>query len=45
MNAEIWKDIDYDNRTNQPHCQQEDKIAFLKKVAESVGVSLEDVFK
>ena len=34
----------YDEKTNQPNCEMEDKIAFLKKVAEFVGVDLEDVF-
>lgn len=35
----------YDEKTNQPHCEQEEKIALIKKLAEYVGVDLSDVFK
>jgi hypothetical protein len=34
----------YDEQNNEPECEVEDKVALLKKVAELVGVSLEDVF-
>lgn len=34
----------YDEVNNEPDCEMKDKVAFLKKVAESVGVTLEDVF-
>lgn len=34
----------FDEATGQPHCEMEDKIAVLKKVAKALGVSLEDVF-
>ena len=34
----------YDEANNQPNCEMEDKIAILKRVAEMVGVSLEEVF-
>lgn len=34
----------YDEATGQPHCEQDDKVAFLKKVAEWVGVDLNEVF-
>lgn len=33
----------FDEVTNQPHCEHEDKVAILKKVAEMVGVDLKDV--
>ena len=36
--------IEYDKLYKQPNCENELKIAFLKKVAESVGVTLEDIF-
>ena|SRR5690242_1190829 len=36
--------IKYDERSGQPECFNDDKIAFLRKVAESVGISLDDVF-
>lgn len=34
----------YDRDTNQPDCEQQEKIAMLKKMAEAVGVSLDEVF-
>jgi hypothetical protein len=36
---------EYDKKNNEPDCEIEDKVKFLKKVAESVGVDLEEVFK
>lgn len=35
----------YDEENNEPNCEMEDKVALLKKVAEMVGVSLDDIFK
>lgn len=35
--------IKYDEATNQPHCEMEDKIDLIKKVAEMVGVDLSDL--
>lgn len=35
----------YDEKNNEPDCELEDKVAFLKKIAEAVGVDLEEVFK
>lgn len=37
--------IEYDKRTNQLDCENEEKIKVLKDVANLVGVSLDDVFK
>lgn len=34
----------YDERTGQPDCEMEDKIALLKRLAELVGVDLSEVF-
>lgn len=34
----------YDDATGQPGCEHDDKIALIRKVAELVGVSMEDVF-
>jgi hypothetical protein len=34
----------YDEKNNEPNCEMENKIEFLKQVAAFVGVSLEDVF-
>ncbi|WEM34389.1 hypothetical protein [Xanthomonas phage X1] len=47
--VEIMKDlleraIKYDKDNNEPHCETESKIAFLKQVAKAVGVDLEEVF-
>lgn len=36
--------IKYDEANNEPHCETESKIAFLKQVAAAVGVDLEEVF-
>lgn len=36
--------IEYDKLYKQPGCENDLKIAFLKKVAKSVGVTLEDIF-
>ena len=35
----------YDAKTNQPHCEHSEKVAFLKKMAEYVGVDLSEVLK
>lgn len=35
----------YDEKNNEPNCEMEEKIILLKKVAELVGVNLEEVFK
>ena len=35
----------YDEATNQKDCEMEDKVAFIRKMAEYVGVDMEEVFK
>lgn len=35
----------YDEKNNEPNCEIEDKIVFLRKVAELVGVNLDDILK
>jgi hypothetical protein len=35
----------FDEATGQPDCEMGEKIAILRKVAEAVGVNLDDVFK
>lgn len=47
--VEIMKDLlvrakIYDEQTGQKDCEMDEKVAFLKKIAEFVGVSLEEVF-
>lgn len=44
MKKLLQKALEYDKKNNEPHCEMEDKVALLKKVAELVGVSLEDIF-
>ena len=34
---------EYDERNNEPHCEIEDKMEFLRQVAKLVGISLDDV--
>ena len=43
MKELLKRAIDYDKRNNEPHCEQEEKMKFLRRVAESVGISLDDV--
>lgn len=33
----------YDEKTGQPHCEHEDKVKLIKKIAEMVGVDMKDV--
>lgn len=35
----------FDTATNQHDCHMDEKVALIKKIAEIVGVSMEDVFK
>jgi hypothetical protein len=35
----------YDEKNNEPNCEMESKMAFLKEIAKAVGVDLEEVFK
>ncbi|VDM11381.1 unnamed protein product [Wuchereria bancrofti] len=35
---------EYDEKTGQPDCEMEEKVALLKKVAELVGVDLSEIF-
>lgn len=44
MKQLLIKAVEYDKRTNQPHCEMEEKIATLKRIADLVGVDLEEVF-
>jgi hypothetical protein len=40
MKQLLQKAKEYDERTGQPDCKNEDKIALIKKVAELVGVDI-----
>lgn len=35
----------YDEETGQPDCEMDEKVAIIKKVAELVGVDLDDIFR
>jgi hypothetical protein len=35
----------FDQSTGQPHCETEDKMSLIRKVAEAVGVDLDDIIK
>jgi hypothetical protein len=35
----------FDEKTGQPDCEQESKVALLRRVAEAVGVSLDEIFE
>jgi hypothetical protein len=35
----------YDEKNNEPNCEIEEKMEFLRQVAKLVGVDLDDVFK
>lgn len=34
----------FDEKTGQPNCEADDKVALIKKIAEMVGVDMNDVF-
>ena len=44
MKELLKKAIQYDKDNNQPDCEKPEKIAFLKRMAEMVGITLDDVF-
>lgn len=35
----------YDEATGQPDCHMDEKVALIKKVAEAVGINMDEVFK
>ena len=43
LRALLKRAIEYDKRTDQSHCEQDEKVALLKKVAEKLGISLDDL--
>ena len=43
MKKLLEKAVEYDKKNNEPHCEIEDKMEFLRKVAALVGISLDDV--
>jgi phage terminase large subunit-like protein len=45
MKKLLERAIEYDKKNNEPHCELEEKIATIKKIAQLVGVDLEEIFK
>jgi len=45
MKELLKKSKEYDERNNEPNCEIEEKMDFLRKVASLVGVDLDEVFK
>lgn len=45
MKKLLERALEYDKKNNEPHCEMEEKVELLKKVAKLVGVDLERVFK
>lgn len=43
MKELLKRAVKYDEDNHEPHCETEDKMKFLKLVADAVGVSLDDV--
>jgi hypothetical protein len=44
MKELVKRALKYDQDTNQADCENEEKVALVRKVAEMVGVSLDDIF-
>lgn len=44
MKELLKRAVAYDKANDEPHCEQDEKIALLKRVAAAVGVDLKDVF-
>jgi len=44
MHELLRKAKQYDESTNQSHCEMEDKVALLKHIAKQFGVDMKDVF-
>lgn len=45
MKELLKRAVKYDRDNDQPNCEMEEKIQFLREVAKYVGVDLNDVFK
>jgi hypothetical protein len=45
MKELLKRAVEYDERNNEPHCEIEEKVEVLKKVAELLGVDLDSIFK
>jgi len=45
MKELLKRAVEYDERNNEPHCEIEEKVEVLKKVAELLEVNLDDIFR
>lgn len=45
MKALLIKAKEYDEKNNEPNCEIEEKMKFLKEVAKLVGIDLDEVLK
>jgi hypothetical protein len=44
MKALLQRAKEYDERNGEPHCEMDEKVDLLKRIAKAVGVDLSDVF-
>jgi hypothetical protein len=44
MKELLKRAIKYDEDNKEPHCETKEKIEWIRKVAEAVGLTLDDVF-
>lgn len=44
MKKLLERALKYDKDNHEPNCEHEDKVAFIKKMAELVGVDLSEIF-
>lgn len=45
MKSLLQKAKEYDIKNNEPNCEVEEKMVLLKKIADLVGVNLDDILK
>lgn len=45
MKVLLTRAKEYDERNNEPNCEIEEKMTLLRKIADLVGVNLDDVIK
>jgi hypothetical protein len=45
MKKLLLKAIEYDKKNGSPHCEMKEKVDFLKKVAEFVGVDIKEIIQ
>ncbi len=43
MKELLKKAMEYDKRTNQPHCEKQENIEIIKNLADALGVDLSEI--